>query len=164
MPPACRADLFARLAALGIATQTHEHPPVFTVDEARAHCGHIAGVHCKSLFLKDAGDALYLVVVPDHRALYLKALSAKIGTKRLSFGRAELLREALGVEPGSVTPFALLNDRARRIGVVLDAWMMRQRLLNYHPLENTATTTIRADDLLKFIRACGHAPEIVELD
>ncbi len=161
--PATRAGLAARLAELGIDSTTHEHPPVFTVEEARAHCAGIPGVHCKNLFLKDAKDALWLVVVPDHRELDLKRLHERIGAKRLSFGRAELLREVLGVEPGSVTPFALINDTGHRVNVVLDAWMMRQPILNYHPLENTATTTIRSADLLKFIRACGHDPKVVEL-
>lgn len=161
--PATRAVLAARLSELGIAATTHEHPPVFTVEEARAHCAAIPGVHCKNLFLKDAGDALWLVVVPDHRELDLKQLHTRIGAKRLSFGRAELLREVLGVEPGSVTPLALINDTALRVTVVLDAWMMRQPLVNYHPLINSATMTLRPEDLLTFIRACGHAPRIVEL-
>lgn len=161
--PATRAELFARFAELEIETTTREHEPVFTVEEARAHCAAIPGVHCKNLFFKDAGGALWLVVVPDHRQLDLKRLPERIGAKRLSFGRPELLREALGVEPGSVTPFALINDAGRRVNLVLDAWMMRQPILNYHPLANSATTTLRADDLLRFVRSCGHEPRIVEL-
>jgi Ala-tRNA(Pro) deacylase len=158
-----RAGLLRRFAELDIETTTREHPPVFTVEQARAHCADIPGVHCKNLFFKDAKGTLWLVVVPDHRVLELKRLHEKIGAKRLSFGNAELLREVLGVEPGSVTPFALINDIERRVNVVLDAWMMRQPILNYHPLENSATTTLRSDDLLKFIRSCGHEPRIVEL-
>jgi Ala-tRNA(Pro) deacylase len=159
-----RAELLRRLADLGIATATRDHPPVFTVEEAHAHCADIPGVHCKNLFFKDAKGALWLVVVPDHRKLDLKRLPEAIGAKRLSFGSPALLREVLVVEPGSVTPFALINDTARRVNVVLDAWMMRQPILNYHPLTNTATTSLRADDLLKFIRAGGHEPQLVELD
>jgi Ala-tRNA(Pro) deacylase len=81
----------------------------------------------------------------------------------LSFGKAELLQEVLGVKPGSVTPFSLINDKAGRVSVVLDAKMMDEPLLNYHPLENTATTAIAQGDLLRFIRATAHEPRIVKL-
>ena len=91
----------------------------------------------------------------------LKAAPAKIGSRRLSFGKPELLKEVLGVEPGSVTPFGLINDTEKRVNVVLDAAMMAHELVNYHPLENTATTTIRSADLVAFIRSCGHEPRVV---
>jgi Ala-tRNA(Pro) deacylase len=91
----------------------------------------------------------------------LKAAPAKIGSRRLSFGRAELLMEVLGLEPGSVTPFGLINDKIVRTNVILDARMMEQEILNYHPLKNDATTSIRAADLLTFIRSCGHEPRVV---
>ena len=91
----------------------------------------------------------------------LKAAPAKIGSRRLSFGKPELLKEVLGVEPGSVTPFGLINDTEKRVNVVLDAAMMAHELVNYHPLENTATTTIRSQDLVAFIRSCGHEPKVV---
>jgi len=162
-PAAGREDLERRLAELGIATSTVDHPPVFTVDEARALRGEIAGGHCKNLFLKDKKDAIWLVVCLEEAEINLKRLPAKIGSARLSFGRAELLGEVLGVEPGSVTPFALINDLDRRVNVILEAAMMRHELLNYHPLVNSATMTIRASDLVRFIRACGHEPKVIEL-
>jgi Ala-tRNA(Pro) deacylase len=93
----------------------------------------------------------------------LKALPAKIGSRRLSFGKPELLMDILGVEPGSVTPFGLINDKAARTNVVLDERMMKQGFLNYHPLRNDATTTIASADLVKFIRSCGHEPRIVAI-
>ena len=164
MPGASPEDLIARLEALGIQVSTIRHPAVNTVEEARRHCAGLAGVHSKNLFFKDAGGKLWLVVVPDDRVLDLKTLHTRIGAKRLSFGPADKMQEALGVTPGSVTPFALINDREHVVSVVLDAWMMGQELLNFHPLVNTATATIRAGDLLKFIRACGHEPAIVALD
>jgi Ala-tRNA(Pro) deacylase len=160
---ASRADLFAKLDSLGIDTTTHEHPPVFTVEEAKAHCADLPGGHCKSLFLKDKKDRLYLLVALDSRPIDLNAIGKRIGSARLSFGRPELLQEVLGVTPGSVTPFALINDRAHRVSVVLDAGMMRETVLNYHPLTNTATTNIRPDDLRRFIAACGHEPTEIEL-
>ncbi len=162
--PATRQQLFDRLAELGIATTTHEHPPVFTVEEAKRHCGHLPGGHCKSLFLKDKKRRLWLVVTFDHRAVDLKALAKAIGAARLSFGRPELLYEVLGVGPGSVTPFALINDRERRVGVVLDRAMMDVDLLNYHPLSNDATTALTPAGLLSFIAACRHTPQLVDFD
>ncbi len=161
--PATRDDLFARLSELGIETVTHEHPPVFTVDEARAHCSHLPGGHCKSLFLKDKKGQLWLVVTLDHRRLDLKALAAAVGAARLSFGRAELMQEVLGITPGAVTPFGLINDRAHRVNVVLDREMMGLDLLNYHPLGNDATTAITPQDLHAFIASCGHRPREVDI-
>jgi Ala-tRNA(Pro) deacylase len=159
--PATRQDLLARLEALGIATTTRDHAPVYTVEEARALRGEIPGGHCKNLFLKDDKGAIWLIVCLEEAEIDLKAAPARIGSRRLSFGKPDLLKEILGVEPGSVTPFGLINDTGKRVNVVLDAAMMAHDLLNYHPLENTATTTIRAADLLAFIRACGHEPRVV---
>ena len=156
-------DLFHRLSELGIATTTAEHPPVFTVYEAKALRGQIAGCHIKNLFLKDKRDQLWLVVCPEDRAIELKILPTLIGSARLSFARPDLLREVLGVEPGAVTPFALINDTARRVTVVLDAEMMQADRLNCHPLHNSATTTIGTAGLLRFIQSCGHAPRLVAL-
>jgi Ala-tRNA(Pro) deacylase len=138
-----------------------EHPPVFTVEEARRVHGDIPGGHCKNLFCKDEKGALWLIVCLEDARVDLKAAPAKIGSRRLSFGKPDLLMEVLGVEPGSVTPFGLINDTSARVNVILDKAMMEMDVLNYHPLANTATTTITAADLLKFIESCGHAPRIV---
>jgi Ala-tRNA(Pro) deacylase len=116
-----------------------------------------------SCCVKDAGDRLWLVSAEADRRLDLKTLHTRIGAKRLSFGRPELLLEALGVPAGSVTPFALINDRERRVGFVLDAAMLGAARLNFHPLENTATTGVSPDGLKAFLRATGHAPQVVEL-
>ncbi len=159
--PATREDLFTRFKALGIVTETRDHAPVFTVEEAQALRGEIPGGHCKNLFLKDDKGNIWLIVCLEEAQIDLKAAPARIGSRRLSFGKPELLREVLGVEPGSVTPFGLINDTGNRVNVVLDAAMMAHDLLNYHPLENTATTTIRSADLVAFIRSCGHQPAIV---
>ncbi|WP_374331210.1 prolyl-tRNA synthetase associated domain-containing protein [Aestuariivirga sp.] len=159
--PATRDDLLARFTALGIDTQTRDHAPVYTVEEAQALRGEIPGGHCKNLFLKDDKGNLWLIVCLEEAQVDLKAAPAKIGSRRLSFGKPELLKEVLGVEPGSVTPFGLINDTEKRVNVVLDAAMMAHDLLNYHPLENSATTTIRAEDLVAFIRSCGHEPRVV---
>jgi len=156
-------DLFARLAALGIETATHRHPPVFTVEEAKRLRGDIPGAHCKNLLLCDHKGALWLVVALEDAALDLKAMRGRLASGRLSLARPDRLREALGVGPGEVTPFALINDAERRVRVVLEKRMMAAPLLNFHPLTNAATTTVSADGLLRFIRACGHEPLIVDL-
>ena len=159
--PATRDDLFARFNALGINTKTKDHAPVYTVEEARALRGDIEGGHCKNLFLKDEKGTIWLIVCLEDSQIDLKAAPVKIGSRRLSFGKPDLLMEVLGVEPGSVTPFGLINDTSNRVNVVLDAAMMAHEWVNYHPLLNTATTTIRSADLVTFIKSCGHDPRIV---
>lgn len=159
--PATREELFERLESLGLQTTTRDHPPVFTVEEAQALRGEIPGGHCKNLFLKDDKGNIWLIVCLEDAQIDLKAAPAKIGSRRLSFGKPDLLMEVLGVEPGSVTPFALINDSANRVNVVLDAAMMACDFVSYHPLVNTATTTIRPVDLVTFIKSCGHDPQIV---
>jgi Ala-tRNA(Pro) deacylase len=160
--PATPDELFAYLDRLGIAHPTVTHAPAFTVEEARAHRGQIAGGHTKNLFLKDKKDALFLVVALEDAAIALKSLHRVLGASgRFSFGSAELMRATLGIEPGAVTPFAVLNDVAARVSVVLDAAMMEHAVLNYHPLRNTMTTTIARDDLVRFLAATGHPPRIL---
>jgi Ala-tRNA(Pro) deacylase len=156
--------LFRRLAALGINTETHRHAPVFTVEDSRALRGSLPGAHCKSLFLKDKKGVLWLVVALEDRRLDLKALDRLVGAARLSFASAGRLADHLGVRPGAVTPFALINDPAQSVRVVLDAAMVAAARANFHPLSNDMTTTIATRDLLRFIEACGHTPAVVDLD
>jgi Ala-tRNA(Pro) deacylase len=159
--PASPDDLFAYLDSLGIAHKTVSHLPVFTVEEGRTLRGTIAGGHTKNLFLRDKKGVPYLVVAGEDAAIELRSLHRQFGaTGRLSFGSADLMRELLGVEPGSVTPFAVINDTAGRVTVVLDAAMMAHEVLNFHPLVNTGTTTISRAGLLKFLQATGHMPRI----
>ena len=159
-----QAELLRRLDELGIAHTTFEHPPVYTVEEAERHTGHLAGGHCKNLFLKDRKGGLWLLVCLKERRIDINRLAKVLGCARLSFGRAELLEEVLGVAPGGVTPFALGNDRERRVQPLLDRAMLGWERLNYHPLTNAATTTIAAADLPRFIEACGHTPRILDLE
>lgn len=143
---------------------TREHPAVFTVEQSRALRGNLSGAHCKNLFLKDKKGQLWLIVSLEDACVDLKLLRRTIGSAHLSFGSADLLAEVLGVDAGAVTPFAVMNDTERCVKVVLHRAMMKNALLNYHPLVNTATTTIRSQDLLKFIHACGNTVQIVSLD
>jgi Ala-tRNA(Pro) deacylase len=162
--PASAADLFAFLERLGIATKTLNHPPLFTVEQSRVLRGEIPGAHTKNLFLVDRKDRAFLVVAEEDAAVDLKSLHRRIGASgRLSFGKPEVLRAALGVEPGSVTPFAAINDRDRRVTVVLDRALMEHATLNFHPLTNSATTSLAAPELLRFLAAVGHEPQVVDL-
>ncbi len=156
--------LFARLDRLGIPHRTHRHPPVFTVAEAAALRGALPGGHTKNLFLKDKKGGLWLAVMLETRRTDLKRLAEALGAPRFSFGSAEALYDALGVAPGSVTPFALVNDPAQRVQVVLDRAMLECDPLNFHPLTNDRTTAIAPGDLLRFIAECGHVPRVLDLD
>ncbi|HOV05038.1 MAG TPA: prolyl-tRNA synthetase associated domain-containing protein [Hyphomicrobiales bacterium] len=161
--PASRDDLLRFLADLGIKTATVDHPALFTVEQSQELRGEIAGAHSKNLFLKDKKDRIWLVVAEEETPIDLKRLHETIGSARVSFGRAELMDEVLGVSPGSVTPFGVINDTGARVTVVLDARLMAHEVLNFHPLVNTATTTIGRDDLVRFLRATGHEPLIRDL-
>ncbi len=149
------------LEKLGISTSTVDHAPVFTVAEAQKVHADIAGGHCKNLFCKDEKGILWLIVALEDAVIDLKAAKDKIGSKRLTFGKPEMLMDILGIEPGSVTPLSLINDKHVRTNVILDEAMMALDKLNFHPLKNDATTTINSADLLTFIKACGHSPRIV---
>jgi Ala-tRNA(Pro) deacylase len=163
--PATPDDLFAYLDSLAITHRTVTHPPLFTVEESRGLRGSIPGGHTKNLFLKDKKGGLVLVVALEDARIELKSLHRLVGaTGRFSFGAVDLLRETLGVEPGSVTPFAAINDTACRVSVVLEAAMMAHATLNYHPLHNTMTTSIASTDLIRFLMATGHEPRVMALD
>ncbi|WP_018259720.1 prolyl-tRNA synthetase associated domain-containing protein [Methylobacterium sp. WSM2598] len=157
-------DLFAYLADLGIPVRTVAHRPVHTVAESRDLKAGMPGGHSKNLFLKDKRGRLFLVVAQAEAAIDLKRLHGVIGaTGRLSFGSAELLEAVLGVKPGSVTPFGVINDRAGAVSVVLDAALMARDPVNVHPLHNAATTAITPGDLIRFLEATGHPPRVMAL-
>ncbi|MGE0224308.1 MAG: prolyl-tRNA synthetase associated domain-containing protein [Acetobacteraceae bacterium] len=159
--PATQEDLFALLDGLGIEHSTVAHPPLFTVEEGRAWHDKIPGLHCKNLFIKDRKGGIWLVVLPGEKRADLGRLEKMLGAPRFSFARAEVLQEVLALTPGSVTPFGLMNDRARRVRVVLDAEMLEAEWVNYHPLHNAASTTLRSADLVRFVRALGYEPVVV---
>ena len=151
-------QLFARLDQLGIAHRTVEHPPVFTVEEAKALRGNLPGHHIKNLFLRNKKEEMWLVVALEDRAIDLKRLGEVLGAGRLSFGSADRLKRFLGVEPGSVTPLSLVNDQARAVQLVLDRGVADGGPVNAHPLVNTMTTALAPADLLRFFEATGHTP------
>ena len=157
-----KADLLAFLDEIGVGHTTREHPAVFRVDEGHEIKAGLAGAHSKNLFLKDAKGQLWLISAADSTTIDLKRLPSVIGSARLSFGAAGLLHEALGVTPGSVTAFALINDADRRVRFVLDKVLAQAEQVNFHPLTNTATTTVSHAGLFGFLAELGVAPQIVD--
>ena len=151
-------QLFAPLDQLGIAHRTVEHPAVFTVEEAKALRGNLVGHHIKNLFLRNTKEEMWLVVALEDRAIDLKRLGEALGAGRLSFGSPDRLRRHLGVEPGSVTPFALVNDETRVVRLALDRGLVDGGPVNAHPLVNTMTSAIAIADLLRLFEATGHTP------
>jgi Ala-tRNA(Pro) deacylase len=152
-------DLYERLKALGVDWETTEHAAVFTVEESQALCGDIDGIHIKNLFLRDKKKRLWLCTVREDRDIDLKALRKRLGAQgTLSFGAPDLLMEVLGVIPGAVTPFGIINDVDRRVTVVLDEGLFDHGLVNAHPLRNDRTTTLSGADLVRFVEAEGYEP------
>ena len=150
--------LLAYLDELSIATTTVAHPPVFTVEEAKRLRGPLPGGHCKSLFLRNKKGAMWLVVVFEQRRIDLRRLGDELGIGRLGFASPERLHRYLGVVPGAVTPFGVVNDTEGEVTVVLERGLLDVDPLNFHPLDNARTTSIRPDDLLRFLDATGHPP------
>ncbi|MEQ1784368.1 MAG: prolyl-tRNA synthetase associated domain-containing protein [Hyphomonadaceae bacterium] len=148
--------LFALLDRLGIQTTTYTHAKVFTVAESENVKVDMPGGHTKNLFMEDKSGQLVLVCALGSSVLALNQLHRQIRTQRLSFTDAPLLWEALGVTPGSVTGFAILNDTAQRIRLVLDEALLAHETLNFHPLRCDMTTAISRADFLGFAEATGH--------
>ena len=161
--PVTRAQLFETLQDQGITTTTIDHPATFTVEESSTVPLDLPGAHSKNLFLKDEEGTLVLVIAKSSTKVDLKVLAKRLGAGRFSFGKPDLLMEALGVTPGSVTAFAVINDQKRRVRVVIDSELTAHDSVNCHPLENTATTNIALADLLRFIRSTGHEPKTLTL-
>lgn len=157
-------ELLARLDALGIAHRTERHHPVYTVEESKGLRDRFPGGHSKNLFLRNKKGRMWLVSCLEDRNIDLKSLAERLGAGRFSFASAERLMGYLGVIPGAVTPFAVINDRGGAVEMVLDAGLLAFDPLNFHPLDNAMTTAVSPDGLLRFLEAAAHAPRIVDLD
>lgn len=155
-------ELLAFLAQHGVDQTTYDHPAVFTVGESGVIKQEIPGAHTKNLFLKDARDQLWLVSAEAHAEIDLKRLHTVIGSARLSFGKPERMEAVLGVSPGSVTAFGLANDTGRQVRFVLDRTLAEAALVNFHPLTNTATTTVSRESFRRFLAAVGVTPIVVD--
>lgn len=156
------AQLLAFLQEIGAQPVNHEHPAVFRVGEGEDLKASIPGAHTKNLFLKDAKDQLWLISAEGHAAIDLKRLHHVIGSARLSFGSEALMAQTLGVAPGSVTAFGLINDVDHRVRFVLDHTLADASHVNFHPLTNTATTTLSGEGFRRFLAAVGVAPLVVD--
>jgi len=156
-------DLLTRLEELGIEASTVRHPPVFTVEEAKALRGELPGAHTKNLFVRDKKGVMWLIVAREDRPVDLSVLAEKLGLKRLSFGSPQRLMKHLGVIPGAVSPFGVVNDPAGEVSVALDSGLRDFDRWSFHPLDNTMTTTLARDDMLRFLVEEGHPPTWVEL-
>jgi Ala-tRNA(Pro) deacylase len=161
--PATSDQLFDYLRSLGIETRTVRHAPLFTVADSQALRGEIAGAHTKNLFLKDKKDNYFLLTLEEEAVVDLKSIHGVIGaSSRVSFGRPEALLELLGVTPGAVTLFGLLNDTGRKVTFFIDEQLLAHDIVNAHPLVNDATTSIRSTDVLSFVEATGHAANVLK--
>jgi Ala-tRNA(Pro) deacylase len=160
--PETTQGLLERLAALGIAQRTVSHPPLFTVAESKELRGQLSGLHIKNLFLRNKKGAMWLVTCLEDRAVDLKWLGEALEAGRFSFGSAERLMAYLGVSPGAVTPFAVVNDRGGAVAMVLDRALVGPEPVNAHPLVNDRTTAVSGEDLVRFLQAAGHPPRLLE--
>ena len=163
--PETPEGLLARLTAAGIEHRVTHHPAVFTVAESQALRGQLEGGHTKNLFLRPKTGPFLLATLEEERQVSVNALGRAAGAGRVSFADAAALMDQLGVEPGSVTPFGMVNARPGAVRLVFDRHLVEEQAwINIHPLTNTATVTIRPQALLEFLRGFGHAPEVLDLD
>lgn len=161
--PTSPQELMDLLQTLGITYELHTHQAVFTVEESSKINAEIPGTHCRNLYLRDKKKKNFLLVAANETEVDLKKLHDLLGCGRLSFGSADRLWQFLGIRPGSVCPFTVINDKDHQVQIVLDAQMMKGEIVNYHPLDNTMTIGITPDDLLKFLDHTGHTPLILDL-
>jgi Ala-tRNA(Pro) deacylase len=156
--------VYATLDGLGIAYETYAHPPIFTGEEAAEHWAGIDGVKIKNLFLRNKkGDRHYLVILEVSKRADLRQIVRIVGDDRLSFGSPERLMAALGITPGSVSPFGLIHDASRAVRVIIDADLRSAGRLIFHPNINTASVTISGPDFERFLASTGHAVTWVRL-
>jgi Ala-tRNA(Pro) deacylase len=153
--------LFSVLDNLKIEYQTTEHPPIHTEEDSALWESKTPGLMCKSLFLKDKKSRYWLIVMPAHKRANLRVIEALLGASRISFVQQDLVQQILGVPPGAVTPFAVMNDKEHCVQVLLDDEVLKKDMMNCHPLRNTASTSLSPTDLVKFLAHYGYTPSII---
>lgn len=161
--PTTPEALLTILQQIGVGYQIYRHKPIFRVQDGLHLKKDIPGLHCRNLFLCDRKKKMFLLVVPNDTAVDLKGLPPLIGSDRLSFGSSERLWTYLGIYPGAVCPFTVINDKNHEVQVILDATMMQAPIVCYHPLGNAQTIAVTPDHLLRFFAHTGHAPKILDL-
>lgn len=147
-----------------IAYIHHEHPPVFTCEEAEIHCKNIPGIPGKNLFLRDKkGERFFLVILPAHKKADLKKIGEIVNDKKISFANEQALMEKLGLYPGAVSPFGLLNDKNSEVRVYIDRDMYEATVVNFHPNRNTASVELTKAMFHKFLQTLPHKIEVIEI-
>ena len=159
--PTSPERLMATLTSLDISFTTHTHPPLRTVEDAKTFRGDLQGAHIKNLYLRDRKKRNFLLTAEEDKSIDLKALHGLIGSDRLSFGSADRLFEMLGVRPGAVSPFTLINDLGHKVQLLLDADLADQPCLYAHPLVNDMTLGVSGADLMRFFNHTGHNPQLL---
>jgi Ala-tRNA(Pro) deacylase len=158
-------ELLKYLERNGVSAKTFEHPSVHTVEESRQLRGNIPGIHTKNLFLRDGKKNYFLFVTDESATVHLKSLARKISARGgLSFGSPDAMMELLGIEPGSVSLLALINDTGNKVTVALDEHLLQASTINCHPLTNTRTTSLSREGIAAFLASIGHTPLCVSLD
>lgn len=156
--------VYSALEKLGIAYTCHQHPPVFTIEQASKHSHHLPGSHCKNLFLRNKkGNRHYLIILEQSRRADMRSLTEQLGEDRLSFASQERLQRYLDLETGAVSPFGLLNDEAGEVCVIIDQDLKASEQIYFHPNVNTATIGISFTDFEKFLHATGHEVRYISL-
>lgn len=148
-------EILEVLDKLDIKYDMKEHKAAYTVEDLKDVFFDMEGIGCKNLFLKDAKKKLFLYTLPEDKRADLKSLPEKINSKRLSFANENDLQTYLGLIPGAVTPLGIINDKEQKVTVVLDKELKNNKVL-IHPNRNTATISIKYEDLIKFIKHCGN--------
>jgi len=160
--PVTRQELFDYLDSLNIEHNTLEHEPIFRVEDSLELKAQRPGANTKNLFLKDKAGKFFLICAQSDSNIRINKLHPVLGCKRLSFGKAEPLLELLGMTPGSVTLFSILNDTENQVTLILDAALLNHDIVNFHPLLNDATTAISSADMINFAKATGHDPVMLD--
>ena len=144
-------DLIELLKRKGLDFQIHNHEPLYTVEDSEKFRGKIKGSHTKNLFLKNKKNSFFLFSCDENATVDLKLFSKSIDAKNLSFANESYLDKYLGIKPGSVSPFALLNDKNKEVNFYLDQKLYESEIINFHPLINTTTISIKMSDFINFI-------------
>lgn len=161
--PTSPQDLMQMFDQQGIAYTLHHHRAVFTVEESSSIDTQIPGTHCRNMFVRDKKHRMFLISLANETQVDLKKLQTVLDCGRLSFGSPARLWQYLGVRPGSVCPFSIINDTDKEVTLILDHWMMQQERVNFHPLRNTMTVGMKPDFLQHFAENIGHPFKVVDL-
>jgi len=164
MHPKGENDLYVLLDAMGIPYTIYRHPPAPIIEIAREYWKNIPTTHCKNIFFRNhKGNRHYLVVIEHTRELDIHSLELRLRQGKLTFASPQRLMKYLGVEPGSVTPFGLINDVEHHVHVFLDYFLQQSETISFHPLTNTASVALRFEDFMKFLQASGNTYEFIHM-